>query len=100
MPLPARPVSALVFLGVGAVAFRAMGLIIAAVSNSIGEGNLLVACPYMPMMFLSGAMFPASIMPRWTQPLSQFVPSSYLVSGVQSIVTQGETLGANWKARR
>ena len=49
----------------------------------------------MPMMFLSGAIFPSTIMPRWAQTVSQFVPSSYLVSGVQSIVTQGETLAAN-----
>jgi len=97
MTMPARPISALVFLAIGAVAFRAIGLIVAAVSNSVGESNLLVQCLYMPMMFLSGAMFPATIMPRWAQTVSQFVPSSYLVSGVQSIVTQGETLAANWK---
>jgi imidazolonepropionase-like amidohydrolase/ABC-type multidrug transport system permease subunit len=98
MVLPARPLSVLLFLAVGAVAFRAIGLIIAAVSNSVGESNLLVQCLYMPMMFLSGAMFPPSMMPRWTQTLSQFVPSSYLVSGVQGIVTQNETLAANWKS--
>ena len=97
MTMPARPISALVFLAIGAVAFRSIGLIVAAVSNSVGESNLLVQCLYMPMMFLSGAMFPSTIMPRWAQTVSQFVPSSYLVSGVQSIVTQGETLAANWK---
>ncbi len=96
MTMPARPISALVFLAIGAVAFRSIGLIVAAVSNSVGESNLLVQCLYMPMMFLSGAMFPSTIMPRWAQTVSQFVPSSYLVSGVQSIVTQGETLAANW----
>ena len=97
MVMPARPISVLVFLAIGAVAFRAVGLIVAAVSNSVGESNLLVQCLYMPMMFLSGAMIPSSIMPRWAQTVAQFVPSSYLVSGVQSIVTQGETLGSNWK---
>ena len=98
MPVPARPISALIFLALGAAAFRAVGLIIAAVSNSVGESNLLVQCLYMPMMFLGGIMFPSSIMPRWAQSASQFVPSAYLVSGVQSIVTQGDTLAANWKS--
>jgi len=98
MTMPARPISALVFLTIGAVAFRSIGLIVAAVSNSVGESNLLVQCLYMPMMFLSGAMFPSTIMPRWAQTVSQFVPSSYLVSGLQGIVTQGETLAANWKS--
>ncbi len=97
MAVPARPISALIFLAIGAAAFRAIGLIIASVSNSVGESNLLVQCLYMPMLFLSGVMFPSSIMPRWAQTLSQFVPSAYLVSGVQSIVTQGDTLASNWK---
>src|SRR5436190_465308 len=52
----------------------------------------------MPMMFLSGAMFPPSMMPRWAQTLGQFIPAAYLVSGVQSIVTQHESLASNWKA--
>jgi len=98
MALPARPLSVVVFLSVGALAFRAIGLIVAAVSNSVAESNVLVQILYMPMLFMSGAMFPASIMPRWVQTISQFIPSSYLVSGVQSIVTQSESIGANWKA--
>jgi imidazolonepropionase-like amidohydrolase/ABC-type multidrug transport system permease subunit len=98
LALPQRPMSVLVFLAIGAVAFRAIGLIIAAVSNSIAESNLLVQMLYMPMLFLSGAMFPATMMPRWTQTISQFIPASYLVSGVQSIVTQHETLATNWRS--
>jgi len=97
MALPGRPLSVLIFLAVGALAFRAIGLIVAAVSNSVAESNVLVQILYMPMLFMSGAMFPASIMPRWVQTFSQFIPSSYLVSGVQSIVTQNESLASNWK---
>lgn len=98
MPWPTRPVSVLFFLAIGALAFRAMGLIVAAVSNSVAESNLLVQMLYMPMMFLSGAMFPSTILPRWAQTVSQFVPATYLVSGVQSMVIQQETLGSNWKS--
>jgi imidazolonepropionase-like amidohydrolase/ABC-type multidrug transport system permease subunit len=98
MPVPDRPISLLLFLAIGAVAFRAIGLIIAAVSNSMAESNLLVQVLYMPMMFLSGAAIPASLLPRWTQTVSQFMPAAYLVSGMQGILTQHESLAANWKA--
>jgi imidazolonepropionase-like amidohydrolase/ABC-type multidrug transport system permease subunit len=98
MPVPDRPISLLVFLAIGAVAFRSIGLIIAAVSNSMAESNLLVNILYMPMMFLSGAAIPASVLPRWTQTVSQFMPASYLVSGTQGILTQHESLLANWKS--
>jgi imidazolonepropionase-like amidohydrolase/ABC-type multidrug transport system permease subunit len=98
MALPDRPLSLLLFLALGTLAFRGIGLIIAAVSNSTAESNVLVQILYMPMLMLSGAMFPASMLPRWTQVAAQFLPASYLVSGVQGIVTQHEPLAANWKA--
>jgi imidazolonepropionase-like amidohydrolase/ABC-type multidrug transport system permease subunit len=98
MPMPDRPMSLFVFLAVGALAFRAIGLIVAAVSNSTAESNLLVQVLYMPMLFLSGAMFPSSMLPRWTQTVAQFLPASYLVSGMQGMITQHEPLMVNWKS--
>src|SRR5581483_8017475 len=81
-----------------AIAFRGIGLIIAAVANSAAESNLLVQMMYMPMMFFGGAMFPVSMLPRWIQTASAFLPSSYLVSGMQSIVTEQQSILATWKA--
>jgi imidazolonepropionase-like amidohydrolase/ABC-type multidrug transport system permease subunit len=98
MPLPPRAVSLLLFLAIGALAFRAVGLIVASVANSVAESTVLVQLLYMPMLFLSGAMMPTSMMPRWTQSIAQFVPASYLVSGMQSIVTEQRSLVANWQA--
>ncbi len=98
MPIPDRPVSLIAFLAVGALAFRSIGLIVAAVSNSMAESNVLVQLLYMPMMFLSGAAIPASLLPRWTQTVAQFMPAAYLVSGMQGIITQHESLAVNWKA--
>jgi ABC-type multidrug transport system permease subunit len=97
MAVPEHPLSLFLFLAIGAVAFRAVGLIVAAVANSMAESTLLVQLLYMPMLFLSGAMFPMSMMPRGVQTASQFLPATYLVSGIQSIFTQQDTLAANWK---
>ena len=98
MPVPDRPISLVLFLAVGALAFRGIGLIVAAVSNSMAESNVLVQLLYMPMMFLSGAAIPASLLPHWTQTVAQFMPAAYLVSGMQGILTQHESLYANWKS--
>ncbi|PYR36630.1 MAG: hypothetical protein DMF93_19560, partial [Acidobacteria bacterium] len=97
MPVPDRPFSLLLFLTIGALAFRGIGLIIAAVSNSTAESNVLVQVLYMPMLMLSGAAFPSSALPHWGQVVAEFLPASYLVSGVQGIFTQHETFTANWK---
>jgi imidazolonepropionase-like amidohydrolase/ABC-type multidrug transport system permease subunit len=97
MPVPDHALSLLIFLSIGAVAFRSIGLIIAAVANSMAESTLLVQVLYMPMLFLSGAMFPMSMLPLGVQKVAEFLPATYLVSGIEGIVAQHETLANNWK---
>ncbi|MCC6591198.1 MAG: ABC transporter permease [Bryobacterales bacterium] len=95
IPLPSEPLSLLVVVTLGCFAFRAIGLIIAAVANSAAESNVLVQLLYMPMLFLSGATFPISSMPVSAQIVSQFMPASYLNSGIHHVMLRAEGLAAN-----
>ena len=95
MPLPARPVSLFVVVTLGIFAFRAIGMIIAAVANSMAESNILVQILYMPMLFLSGATIPVSSMPVAAQIISQFLPASYLNSGIQHVMIRSEGLATS-----
>jgi imidazolonepropionase-like amidohydrolase/ABC-type multidrug transport system permease subunit len=94
-PLPANLLSILVFVSIGAIAFRAMGMIIAAVVNSAQEAAILVQILYLPMLFLSGATFPLSFMPLWLQTIAQFLPATHLYQGLQSLMIAGQGLTAN-----
>ena len=98
MAVPGHLLSLLVFVAIGATAFRSLGLIIAAVVNSSQESNILVQIVYMPMLFLSGATIPLTFMPHWLQNVAQFVPATYLMTGLGGILQRGESLGANWQA--
>jgi imidazolonepropionase-like amidohydrolase/ABC-type multidrug transport system permease subunit len=98
MAYPSNWVSLLAFVCLGVAAFRAFGLIIAAVVNSSQEGNILIQIVYMPMLFLSGASFPLSFMPDWLKLVTQFIPASYLVTGMSGILQRGETIGQNSKS--
>lgn len=93
-----RLVSVVLFITAGAAAFRSIGLIIAAVANSFQESNILVQLCYLPMLLLSGATFPTSIMPEWLQITAQFIPATHLVTGLQGIMMRNESLAANWVA--
>lgn len=95
MPIPANVLSVFVFVCVGVVAFRSMGMIIAAVVNSAQEAGILTQMLYLPMLFLSGATFPVSIMPVWVQTVGQFMPATYLYQGMQAIMIGGQSLAAN-----
>ncbi len=95
MPLPHSLLSVLIFISIGVLAFRSMGMIIAAVVNSAQEMGILVQILYLPMLFLSGATFPVSMMPVWIQTIAQFLPATYLYHGVQSLMIGGEDLTKN-----
>jgi enamidase len=50
------------------------------------------------MLFLSGTTFPVSMFPNWLKIVSQFIPATHIVSGLQNILVQNESLAANWQA--
>src|SRR5258707_7557501 len=86
MPWPQHMVSLLVFISLGLIAFRAMGLVIAAVANTMQEGTIIVQLLYFPMLFLSGATIPIEIFPPSLEVASRFVPTTYYVRGIQEII--------------
>lgn len=95
MPLPANPISLFILLSFGIVAFRAMGLIIASVVNTMSESQILVQLLYFPMLLLSGATIPLSSMPDWLQVVAQFLPATHLYLGLQGILMHGESAWQN-----
>lgn len=95
MPWPQRWLSLIVYICISVVAFRAIGLIVASVVNSMQESQILVQLMYLPMLLLSGATFPLSLLPNWLQIVAQFVPSTYLITGMQGIMGRNETLLQN-----
>jgi imidazolonepropionase-like amidohydrolase/ABC-type multidrug transport system permease subunit len=95
-PVPPNLWSAVLFVCIALVCFRSLGMIIAAVVNSAQEAGILTQLFYLPMLFLSGATFPTSMMPLWVQKLSQFLPATYLSQGMQGILIGRETVFRNW----
>jgi imidazolonepropionase-like amidohydrolase/ABC-type polysaccharide/polyol phosphate export permease len=96
VPLPSRPFDFVIFVGLGSLAFRAMGMIVAAVVNSSQESQIVTQVIYLPMLFLSGATFPLELFPHWLQIATQFVPATYLFQGMQSIFLANASLASNW----
>lgn len=96
MAIPHNLLSLLLFATIACVAFRSIGLIIAAVVNSSQESLILIQPLYMGMLFLSGATIPLSLFPNWLQIVTQFIPATYLMTGAAGILQRGETLAHNW----
>jgi imidazolonepropionase-like amidohydrolase/ABC-type multidrug transport system permease subunit len=96
MLLPQNLLSFFIFAAIGAMAFRSIGLIIAAVVNSSQESNLLIQPLHMGMLFLSGITIPLTLFPAWLQSVAQFIPATYLMTGLAGIIQRSETLWNNW----
>lgn len=98
MVMPEHVGAMLIFIMLGVLAIRSLGLIVASVANSMQESGILVQIIYMAMLFLSGTTFPVSMFPNWLLTVTQFLPATWLVTGLQGIMLKNETLGANWQA--
>src|ERR1051326_2471594 len=93
MPLPKNMISLLLMATLGVCAFRAIGLILASVTNTMQEAMIAIQLFYMPMLFLSGATIPSALLPKWAQTLAEFMPASYLVTGFQGIFFRNQSIG-------
>jgi ABC-2 type transport system permease protein len=98
MPLPKHMFELLVFISLGLIAFRSLGLVIASVANTMQEGTILVQLFYFPMLLLSGATIPEEGFKGVMKIIHQFVPATYLVKGMRSMMLEGKGLGQNWYA--
>ncbi len=92
MPLPRNWGSLFVMASLGVCSFRAIGLILASVANTMQEAMIFVQMLYVPMLFLSGATIPAALLPKWAQTTAEFMPASYLVTGFQGIFFHNQTI--------
>src|ERR1019366_5619054 len=98
MVIPQHVVAMMFFIALGLVAIRSIGLILSSVVNSMAEAGILVQILYIGMLLLSGATFPLSMLPDWLFNVTQFIPSTHLVTGLQGIMMRNQTLADNWQA--
>jgi imidazolonepropionase-like amidohydrolase/ABC-type multidrug transport system permease subunit len=97
MTFPPNWFSLLIMVTLGLCALRALGLMLASVTNTMQEAMIATQLLYLPMLFLSGATFPAAILPTWAQTVAEFMPASYLVRGFQGIFFKNQTIMDNLK---
>lgn len=98
MPMPRNWFSLFLMVTLGVCGMRAIGLILASVTNTMQEAMIAIQLLYMPMLFLSGATIPAAMLPNWAQTVGEFTPAAYLVTGFQGIFFHNQTILDNLPA--
>jgi ABC-2 type transport system permease protein len=83
----------LVLVTFGSAAFAAFGLIVASVTNTMQETQMINNLIWTGFVFLSGASVPLAVFPHWIQRVSFFLPATYLATGLESATTSLATMG-------
>jgi len=71
----------------GSVAFSSLGLIVASVTNTMQETQVINQILWTGFLFLSGATVPLATFPLWLQRCSLFMPATYLATGLEFAAT-------------
>lgn len=83
-------VSLAVIVTAAIVSFASLGLVVASVTNTMQETQVICQIIWFALLFFSGATFPLPILPRIVQRFSVFLPATYLVTGLQKAIVQSK----------
>jgi len=78
----------------GVVSFASLGLIIASVTNTMQETQIINQIIWLGFLFLSGATLPLAMLPNFVQIGALFLPATYLVNGLQLALAESMSITA------
>ena len=75
-----------ILVTVGTVSFASLGLVVASVTNTMQETQIINQLLWLPLIFLSGATVPLPTLPVVVQRVGVFLPATYLVNSLQRAI--------------
>lgn len=77
----------LLLVTIGSAAFSSFGLIVASVTNTMQETQMINNLIWTGFLFLSGATIPLAVFPSWIQRIALYIPATYLATGLEWATT-------------
>ena len=84
------------FVGLGAIAFLALGYVIASFAKTEESANGMTSVVQFPMMFLSGTFFTIDQMPDFLQGIARLIPLTYLSDALRQVMVGGAAFAPLW----
>jgi len=84
------------FVTLGAMAFLALGYVIASFARTEDAANGMTSMIQFPMMFLSGAFFQIDQMPQFLQVIARLIPLTYLADALRQVMVGGAAFAPLW----
>jgi ABC-2 type transport system permease protein len=96
VPLPARWLSLVLTLLLGAVSFAALGLAMTAIVRSAEGASASVNAVYLPMSFISGSFFSPHSFPQFLRAIADVLPLTYFIHLTRDVLLHGHQFWDNW----
>src|SRR5687768_2243360 len=84
------------FVILGALAFLALGYVVASYAETEDAANGMTSVIQFPMMFLSGTFFPIDEMPEVLQGIARAIPLTYLSDALRQVMVGGAAFAPLW----
>jgi ABC-2 type transport system permease protein len=84
------------FVTLGAMAFLALGYLIASFAKTEDSANGMTSMIQFPMMYLSGAFFQIDSMPQPLQVVARLIPLTYLADALRQVMVGGAAFAPLW----
>jgi ABC-2 type transport system permease protein len=84
------------FVVLGALAFLALGYVVASFAGTEDAANGITSVVQFPMMFLSGTFFPIDEMPDILQGIARAIPLTYLSDALRQVMVGGAAFAPLW----
>lgn len=79
-------ISAFLLIALGTMSFASLGLVVASVTNTMQETQVINQLIWLPLIFLSGATVPLASLPQVVKRVGLFLPATYLVTELQDAI--------------
>jgi ABC-2 type transport system permease protein len=87
-----------VMVTLGTVTFASLGLIVASITNTAQETQMINQALWFVFLFLGGATIPLGDFPGWLKRAALFIPATYLMTGLERVLVSEDSifhLGSN-----
>jgi ABC-2 type transport system permease protein len=92
MPATGNLLGVFVMVTLGTVTFASLGLIVASVTNTAQETQMINQALWFVFLFLGGATIPLSAFPAWLKRVALYVPATYLMTGLVRVLVSSESI--------
>lgn len=88
------PILMLLVLLLGVLGFVGIGIIATSIASEQETATMILMMMQIPMMFLSGTLYPIEQLPAWLQMVAKAIPLTYVVTALRKVMVLGAPMTA------